>query len=121
MNHQSEIVKINASALNLTLCVGLLRPGAVKETSGCDEREIGHSPGEYTADKTLAEHVCGALNNNPDYKFCDVRADVYHGAVQLSGFVSAPDQKSDAGDIIRQVHGVKHVVNNIIIKPRKTL
>jgi hyperosmotically inducible periplasmic protein len=121
MNRQSKIVKINASTLNLTLCVGLLRPGAVNEIIGRNEMRTERSTGGCADDTTLAEHVRGALNDNPDYKFCDVSADVYHGAAQLSGFVSTLDQKSHAGEITRQVHGVKHVVNNIIIKPRKTL
>jgi len=73
--------------------------------------------GESTDDKSLTKDVRSALSNNPDYKFNEVNVDVYQGEVQLSGFVDTSDQKSEAADLVKQVAGVKDVVNNITIKP----
>jgi hyperosmotically inducible protein len=70
-----------------------------------------------TDDKSLTDRVHSALSDNPDYKFADVKVDVLHGTVQLSGFVDTSDQKSRAADIAKQVPGVQDIENNITIKP----
>jgi len=76
------------------------------------------STGEYIDDKSLTSRVNGALHNNPDYKFDEVSVTTLKGTVQLSGFVNTADQKTRAGDIAKQVQGVKDVANNITVKER---
>ena len=47
-----------------------------------------------------------------------VNVEVNRGIVSLSGFVSTPDQKSQAAQIARGVNGVVDVRNNIELKPK---
>ena len=76
------------------------------------------NPQEYDDDKTMTARVKSALGNNPDYKFEEVNVTAFKGTVQLSGFVNTADQKSRAGDLAREISGVKDVVNNITAKDK---
>jgi hyperosmotically inducible periplasmic protein len=76
------------------------------------------STGEYVDDKSLTERVENALGNNPDYKFDQVIVTAFKGTVQLSGFVNTADQKTQAGEITKQVPGVQDVVDNITVKDK---
>ena len=67
-------------------------------------------------DGTLKSDVDHALTHNPEYKFDGVKVAAHDGAVQLSGFVDTEGQKTEAGDIAKQVPGVKDVINNIAVK-----
>jgi hyperosmotically inducible periplasmic protein len=95
-------------------------PGIVNGSCGDVHRlrgkQIRRSTGQYVNDKSLAVRVHDALRDNPDYKFDDVNVDVFRGTVQLSGFVNTSDEKSKAGDIAKNVQGVKDVENNINVK-----
>lgn len=110
-------MKITATTLNLALCLGLLTTGIVASTSGCAGDKYNRSTGQYIDDKSLTVRVKHALSENPEYKFSDVDVDVFRGTVQLNGFVSTDQQKSQAEDIAKGVQGVNNVVNNITIKP----
>lgn len=74
------------------------------------------SAGEDIDDDALTDRVKAALDDNPNYKFDGVNVVTYHGTVQLSGFVNTSEQKTKAGDVAKQVQGVKNIVNNITIK-----
>jgi hyperosmotically inducible protein len=74
--------------------------------------------GRYVDDKSLTSRVHDALDNNGEYKFEEVNVTVFKGTVQLSGFVNTVDQKTKAGEIARQVQGVRDVVNNITVKDK---
>jgi len=45
----------------------------------------------------------------------DVRIHVDHGMVTLTGAVRWPHERSDAEQVIRQIDGVRHVVNHITV------
>jgi hyperosmotically inducible protein len=109
-------MKITATALNLALCLGLLTTGVIATTTGCSSTKNGRTTGQYIDDSTLKMHVKDALNDNPQYKFNGVNVDVFRGTVQLNGFVSTSDQKSQAETIAKGVQGVSNVVNNITIQ-----
>lgn len=74
------------------------------------------STGEYIDDKSLTRRVNHALNDNQEYKFGQVTVTSMQGAVQLSGFVNKAEDKTEAGDIVKNVPGVKAVENNISVK-----
>jgi len=67
-------------------------------------------------DRATSSRVRSALSTNPEYKFDLVNVVTFKGEVQLSGFVNAKAQKSTAGDIAKNVEGVKQVANNITVK-----
>jgi hyperosmotically inducible protein len=56
------------------------------------------------------------LGESPEYKLNRVSVQTIGGIVQLSGFVSTPDQRSKATQIAQRVAGVKRVENSIAIK-----
>jgi osmotically-inducible protein OsmY len=102
--------------ISVGLCLGLLTTAAVTSFTGCASTQNSRSTGQYIDDKTLQRQVRDALNNNAEYKFDNVNVDVYRGTCQLSGFVDTSDQKSQAGDIAKNIQGVNTVYNNITIK-----
>ena len=75
----------------------------------------GHDATEAANDRSLTLHVSSNLNNSPDSKFDEVTVITSKGMVELSGFVSTPDQKFKAGDIARLVAGVRGLANNITV------
>jgi hyperosmotically inducible protein len=85
--------------------------------TGCTtEQRGGRTTGEFIDDKTLNTRVKGALSDNPEYKFDDVKVESFRGTVQLSGFVATAAQKSRAGEIAKTVRGVQNVDNKITVK-----
>ena len=102
--------------LCLALCLGV--PTATTLLTGCAGSRYKRSTGEYIDDKALALRVNSALDDDPSYKLGDVEVKAFRGTVQLSGFVTTEDQKAKAGEIAKEVEGVKHVENNITVKTR---
>ena len=101
--------------LALILCVGALP--IVCGVTGCTTgSRYKQSTGEYIDDHTLSSHVKKALGEDHQYKYSDVNVVTFKGVVQLSGFVNTNDQKNRAGDLARNVHGVKEIENNITVK-----
>ena len=88
----------------------------VSVLSGCAGDRYHESTGENIDDTGTTARVKEALANS-DYKFPDVKVTTFKGTVQLSGFVDNRDEKSKAGDVARNVNGVKDVDNNISVKP----
>jgi hyperosmotically inducible protein len=100
-------------ALGATLLSGL---AILAGTAGCAGDRYSRSTGEFIDDHSLQLRVDHALNENSDYKFEGVSLAAFKGVIQLNGFVDLPDKKSRAGDIVKQVQGVKEVDNNIIVE-----
>jgi len=109
-------MKIRANRLCLVLCLGLPVAAAVALFTGCAGDRYNRSTGEYIDDKSLRLRVHTALSDNPDYKFEGVAVAVFKGTVQLSGFVDLTAQRTQAGDIVKGVPGVRDVANSITVK-----
>ena len=109
-------MKINASTLNLALCMGRLTTSTITGFTGCAGERSNRSTGESIDDQSLNSHVREALNDNPEHRFSDVNVDTFRGKEQLSGFVDNRDQKSRATRIAKQVQGIKELVNNITVR-----
>jgi hyperosmotically inducible periplasmic protein len=109
-------MKISMNTFSMMLSLGILSLGAVATFTGCAGNQYDRSTGEYIDDKSINARVSSALNSSPEYKFDSVNVTTFKGTVQLSGFVDTSAEKSAAGDIAKQVAGVKEVVNHITIK-----
>ncbi len=72
--------------------------------------------GEYLNDTALIAKVKASLFDQTGLEAFDIHVNSYNGIVQLSGFVDTDIQKELAGQIARNVDGVREVVNNIIVK-----
>ena len=84
--------------------------------TGCAGDRYTQSTGERIDDKAESSRVRSALSKDTQYKYDDVKVQTFKGVVQLSGFVNSRDQKNRAGDLAKNVEGVKEVENNITVK-----
>lgn len=67
------------------------------------------------ADTVIAARVRDSLKDADLASDSDVNVEVSKGIVQLSGFVSTPQEKARAGDLASAVEGVRDVENQIAL------
>lgn len=67
-------------------------------------------------DTVITGKVKMELLKDPVVKGMKVNVETYQGTVQLSGFVDNERQATKAAELTVTVKGVKHVVNNLIVK-----
>ena len=84
--------------------------------AGCAGERYTRNSEEHIDDKSVNARVTAALNESPEYKLNTVTVHFFEGVVRLGGFVNTPDQRNRAGEIARQIPGVKGVENNITIR-----
>ena len=70
------------------------------------------------ADAVLTARVKAALIAERGIPSSTISVDTYEGAVQLSGFVPAPDIVSRAGRLTASINGVRTVHNNILVRQK---
>ena len=78
-------------------------------------RDDKRSTGRPTADTVIASRVRDSLKGAELGSDSDVNVEVSKGVVQLSGFVSTPQEKARAGDLASAVDGVRDVENQIAL------
>ena len=101
-------------AFGLMLALGAL---PMISMTGCTTgSRYEQSTGERIDDHGTSSRVKAALADDTQYKYETVSVETFKGTVQLSGFVNSRDQKNRAGDLAKQVPGVKAFVNNITVK-----
>lgn len=69
-------------------------------------------------DKDIAEAAANALRSNVSVPASDIKAIVNDGWITLEGKVSLWYQKNAAENAVRNLWGVKGIINNIEIKPQ---
>jgi hypothetical protein len=99
------------------LVARFLSATALLTVVGCASTRYDRTAGEYFDDKMLVSRVKSALDDQPVYKYPDVKVNTYRGVVQLSGFVATAQQKEAASEIARRVRGVAQIENDILIAP----
>ena len=104
------------TAKALALILGLSSLALVCGVTGCAGNRYEQSTGERIDDHGTSSRVKSALSDDTQYKYGDVKVQTFKGTVQLSGFVNTKDQKSKAGEAVKNLSGVKEVVNNISVK-----
>jgi BON domain len=70
------------------------------------------------ADAALTARVKAALIAERSIPWTTISVETYEGAVQLSGFVPAPDIVSRAGRVTAGISGVRTVHNNILVRQK---
>lgn len=76
------------------------------------------SAGQYVDSAAITAKVEAALAKDPQASAMQVEVETFKDVVQLSGFVDTPAAKQRAGQIARNVEGVKDVRNDIAVKPK---
>ena len=85
-------------------------------TAGCASTPTHEGTGEYVDDSVLTTKVKAEIFNEPNLKSAEINVETFKGVVQLSGFVSHPEEIAKAGEVARHVKGVKEVKNDIRVK-----
>ncbi|HEU0260016.1 MAG TPA: BON domain-containing protein [Burkholderiales bacterium] len=86
--------------------------------SACASSETKRSTGEFTDDAALTAKVKSAIATDVGARTAGaINIETYRGVVQLTGFVSAPEQAQRAEAAAKKVEGVRSVKNDVRIKP----
>jgi osmotically-inducible protein OsmY len=83
---------------------------------GCASTPTREGTGEYVDDSAITTKVKAAILNEPSLKVFQISVETFKGKVQLSGFVDSSRSVNKAGEVARNVTGVRSVKNNLIVK-----
>jgi len=100
--------------VKVLICAGLLSIFA----PGCSttSTQTHETAGQYVDDSVLTTKVKAAIFDEMSLKTFQIGVKTYQGVVQLSGFVDTAEHAQKAGDIARNVEGVRQVKNDLIVK-----
>ncbi len=84
--------------------------------ASCASTRTHESAGEYVDDSVITSKVKSLLAKDDFLKSFEIGVETYQGTVQLSGFVNSQQAIDKAGEITKDVKGVKSVKNNLIVK-----
>jgi hyperosmotically inducible periplasmic protein len=112
-NHSKGIVTM----FNLKRLMKLTGAVAVVlSVMACDPIAGRETPGEYVDDTTITSKVIAAIVDDPMLKKSQVNVETFKNVVQLSGFVDSQQVKSRAGDVARNISGVRAVTNDLVVR-----
>jgi len=83
---------------------------------GCAAATKQETTGEYVDDATVTSRVKTAIYKEPTLKVSQIKVETMKGEVQLSGFVNSSAEKSRAGEVAKDVKGVKSVSNDLQVQ-----
>lgn len=95
-------------------CLALLM--LVATFAVCATTHAQESTGKYVKDSVITTKVKALLAEDDFLKSFKISVKTYKGRVRLSGSVSSQDAVHKAGEIARNVEGVRSVKNNLIVK-----
>jgi hyperosmotically inducible periplasmic protein len=104
-------------AIILSSLIGIGGCAIAISLTGCASTPTHESTGEAIDDSTITAKIKADYATDKDVSAMQVGVETYKGVVQLSGFVDNDYAKKRAGQLAKQVAGVKRVENNLIIKP----
>jgi osmotically-inducible protein OsmY len=84
--------------------------------AACASTPKQEGTGEYVDDSVITTKVKSLLAADDFLKSFQISVETRKGIVQLSGFVDSQNAVNKAGQITRDVKGVKSVKNNLIMK-----
>lgn len=82
--------------------------------AGCAAMSGRETAGEYLDDTTITTKVNSTIIN--ELGMGQVGVETMQNVVQLTGFVDSQAKKDRAGQIARNVSGVREVKNNIVVR-----
>src|SRR3954470_23100380 len=86
----------------------------IAAASGCRSL-TGRTAGEFIDNKTTVATVKAKLVGDRVQNLTWVNVDANEGVVYLTGNAETAGQKTRATELAQQTHGVKRVVNNIVV------
>ena len=97
-------------------CTTILSSLLIAALVACAPTRTREGTGEYIDDTVITGKVKAALVADPELKAREINVETFKGTVQLSGFVADPGDIEKAIRLVREVHGVKAVRNDMIVK-----
>jgi osmotically-inducible protein OsmY len=82
----------------------------------CAPTRTREGTGEFIDDSVITGKVKAALVADPELKAREINVETFKGTVQLSGFVSDPQEIEKAVKMTREINGVKAVKNDMVVK-----
>ena len=89
---------------------------AMATTLGCASTARSEGTGEYVDDTVITAKVKTAILGDSTLKSTEINVETFKGVVQLSGFVKAQADVNQAVVVAKNVHGVKSVKNDMLVK-----
>lgn len=74
--------------------------------------------GEYVDDAGITASVKSEIFQDPALKMFQIHVETFQNTVQLSGFVDSRTEAKKAEQLARNVHGVRKVNNNLVVRKR---
>jgi len=103
-------------ALALAAFVSLAAVGcSTTDDRGSVERTAANA-GRAVDDSVITGKVKAALVADPTTKAHQIEVETFKGTVQLSGFVDDADARRRAGELAKNIDGVKDVKNNLSLR-----
>jgi hyperosmotically inducible protein len=90
---------------------------ALVTASGCAVQRGQETVGAYVDDAAITTSVKARFVDNKTVDAGAIKVETLNGTVMLSGFAKSEAERSTAQDIAMNVKGVKHVKNEIAIRP----
>lgn len=104
-------MKNSSSIMKIVLCALLL-----SFVTGCAATPTRESTGQYIDDSAITAKVKAAIFAEESLKTLQITVETFKGTVQLSGFVDTPEHAVKAGQVARNVEGVRAIRNNLLVK-----
>lgn len=101
---------------NANIVFALVAALSLSALGGCAATPTHESTGQYIDDSAITTSVKAAILNEPTLKVAEINVETFKGAVQLSGFVSKPENMATAVAVARGVKGVQSVKNDMRLK-----
>lgn len=86
--------------------------------SACAAFSGRETAGEYMDDASITAAVKNEFIKDPKLSAFQIHVETFKNQVQLSGFVDSQTESLRAGQIARDVQGVKDVRNNIVVRKK---
>lgn len=83
---------------------------------GCAVSRGQSSVGEYIDDATITTAVKAKFVESKAVDATSIRVETLNGEVMLSGFAKTGTERGEAENLARDVHGVKAVKNQIVVR-----
>lgn len=97
--------------IKIVMCMLLLT--SLLSCAGTSQRE---STGQYVDDSAITAKVKAGIFDEDSLKSLQITVVTFKGDVQLSGFVDSSQNVIKAGQIARNVAGVRSVKNDLVVK-----
>lgn len=99
--------------LILAACVG----ASLATVAGCSVIRGQESVSSYADNASITAEVKAKLIDSKAVDGGAVNVQTMHGEVALSGFAKSTTERDRAGQIARDVKGVRSVHNNLVVRP----